>query len=41
MVNKGKCVYTSEEALSWMVDVAGAIKYLHERREGKPVVIHR
>jgi hypothetical protein len=41
MVSKGKCVYSSEEALGWMVDVARGMRYLHERQEGKPLVIHR
>lgn len=41
MVAKGKCLYTSNEALSWMIDVAGGMCYLHAQQEGKPVVIHR
>lgn len=41
MVTKGKCVYSSDEALAWMIDVACGMKYLHAQQEGKPVVVHR
>ena len=35
----GKNVYSQSEALSWMIDVASAMQYLHETCQ--PMVIHR
>lgn len=41
MLNRQKCVYTSQEALTWMVDVAHGMQYLHAVTENKPMIIHR
>ncbi len=41
MLAGGKGVYTSGEALGWMMDVAAGMQYLHSAAEGKPMIIHR
>lgn len=41
MLNRQKCVYTSQEALAWMIDVAQGMQYLHSVTENKPMIIHR
>ena len=41
MLNRAKCVYTSQEALVWMVDVANGMQYLHQVTDSKPMIIHR
>uniref|UniRef100_A0A7S0RF21 Protein kinase domain-containing protein n=1 Tax=Chlamydomonas leiostraca TaxID=1034604 RepID=A0A7S0RF21_9CHLO len=41
MLNRAKCVYTSQEALAWMIDVAHGMQYLHSITENKPMIIHR
>jgi serine/threonine protein kinase len=41
MLNRQKRIYSSQEALTWMVDVAGGMQYLHSVAEGKPMIIHR
>ncbi|KAG1676851.1 hypothetical protein FOA52_010360 [Chlamydomonas sp. UWO 241] len=45
MLNPAKRVYTSQEALNWMVDVAEGMQYLHTVTFGgeaaKPMIIHR
>lgn len=41
MLNRQKCVYTSQEALNWLMDVAEGMLYLHTITENKPMIIHR
>lgn len=41
MLNRHKYVYTSTEALKWMVNVAEGMQYLHSVSENKPMIIHR
>lgn len=41
MLNRYKCVYTSQEALQWMIDVAAGMEYLHLVTKDKPMIIHR
>jgi len=41
MLNRQKCVYTSQEALAWMVHVAEGMQYLHNVSDSKPMIIHR
>lgn len=41
MLNRYKCVYTSQEALQWMIDVAAGMEYLHLVTKEKPMIIHR
>ncbi|MEW5316876.1 MAG: hypothetical protein WDW38_008218 [Sanguina aurantia] len=41
MMNRQKCVYNSEEAMAWLLDVASGMEYLHMSHEAKPMIIHR
>lgn len=43
MLNRHKCVYTSAEALVWLLDVAVGMQYLHQVVPdiSKPMIIHR
>lgn len=41
MLNRQKCVYTSQEALNWLMDVAEGMLYLHTITDNKPMIIHR
>lgn len=41
MLNQQRCVYTSEEALEWLIDVAAGMQYLHFTDHTKPMIIHR
>ncbi|KAL6750465.1 kinase-like domain-containing protein [Haematococcus lacustris] len=41
MLNRAKCVYSSQEALMWMIDVARGMTYLHAVSDVKPMIIHR
>lgn len=41
MLNRQKCVYTSVEALDWLMDVAEGMHYLHTITDTKPMIIHR
>ena len=41
MLNRQKCIYTSQDALNWMLNVAEGMQYLHNVSESKPMIIHR
>jgi len=41
MLNRQKCIYTSQDALTWMINVAEGMQYLHNVSESKPMIIHR
>lgn len=41
MLNRQKAIYTSQEALRWMINVAEGMMYLHSVVETKPMIIHR
>jgi hypothetical protein len=41
MLNMQRRVYTSQDALTWMIDVAAGMQYLHSVVDGKPMIIHR
>jgi serine/threonine protein kinase len=41
MLNRQKAIYTSQEALKWMINVAEGMQYLHSVVETKPMIIHR
>lgn len=41
MLNLGRRVYTSQEALAWMIHVADGMQYLHQAMPNKPMIIHR
>jgi serine/threonine protein kinase len=41
MLNRQKYVYTSQEALTWLLHVAEGMQYLHTITENKPMIIHR
>eukprot|EP00798_Chlamydomonas_sp_ICE-L_P012533 gene12533-15749_t len=41
MLNRHKQIYTSQTALTWMLNVAEGMQYLHSVTETKPMIIHR
>ena len=41
MLNYQRTIYTSQEALNWMVNVSEGMQYLHNITPTKPMIIHR
>ncbi len=41
MLNPQRIIFTSQQALNWMIGVAEGMKYLHSITDTKPMIMHR